>query len=140
MHSKRSSVWPCALAAIVATAVSATAAPEIRLPSGVVPYHGPVEVADLVRSRAWPYGRIQLQRVDEVLSVELRRSGQSAAYFWAVLVRGQATFQPPPTGKPSAWEFACVYLDGETLEFLQVQLVARPTADRPLGFDSCTQG
>jgi hypothetical protein len=133
-------MWPCTaliVFAIVFGAPRATASPSMRIPMGVVPYHGPLDVADLVRSRPWPYHRVQLRQPEEVLSLELRPVAESPRQIWVVLVRGLATFSAPD-GLSSEWHFACVYLDGETLEMLQVQLVASPKADQPLGFDSCT--
>ena len=114
------------------------AKPEVRAPAGVVPHHAPFAVADLVGSKAWPYSRVQLNRVEEVLSVELRLIPEPARQAWVVLVRGDATFSPPPGGVVSIWNFACVYLDGETLELLQVELVASPEPGQTLGFDTCT--
>jgi hypothetical protein len=126
--------------AIVLAAPLVAAAPAVRIPTGVVPYHGPLEVADLVRSKPWRYGPILLHYVEEVVSVELRPNAESAGHTWVVLVRGDATFVPPLGGPGSTAKLACVYLEGETLDLLQVQLVTPPGPGQSPGFDSCAGG
>lgn len=113
---------------------------DVRIPTGVVPDNGPREVADVVLSHPWYYGRVRLHSVHEVLGVEFRLgSHPPSSAVWVALVRGQATFSPPLGAPASSWEYACVYFDEPTLELLQIELVASPEAQEKPGFESCTK-